>query len=234
MAYAAWIAAARCDALGGASGLTYSGRKRGSIPLTASNTDADTKATTRPVTFGAVPAVRTVVFITAIHSSTGSGVAADTRSGQAANSAAIGISAALRAVAPIPCRTTEGMSLRLHSVDLPIACATPDRAVVEIRVSVIRAFLDVAESESSLEVNRLDVPVAFRLGRLYRHGRAGILPDATSKAGQTAAKIGQSGAKGARRPFRPRKQTMRSEEHTSELQSRQYLVCRLLLEKKKQ
>src|SRR3712207_7505276 len=27
--------------------------------------------------------------------------------------------------------------------------------------------------------------------------------------------------------------TMRSEEHTSELQSRQYLVCRLLLEKKK-
>src|SRR3712207_7128545 len=28
--------------------------------------------------------------------------------------------------------------------------------------------------------------------------------------------------------------TLRSEEHTSELQSRQYLVCRLLLEKKKQ
>src|SRR3712207_7925021 len=28
-------------------------------------------------------------------------------------------------------------------------------------------------------------------------------------------------------------QYMRSEEHTSELQSRQYLVCRLLLEKKK-
>src|SRR3712207_8325854 len=29
------------------------------------------------------------------------------------------------------------------------------------------------------------------------------------------------------------RQLMRSEEHTSELQSRQYLVCRLLLEKKK-
>src|SRR3712207_8542518 len=29
------------------------------------------------------------------------------------------------------------------------------------------------------------------------------------------------------------KQAVRSEEHTSELQSRQYLVCRLLLEKKK-
>src|SRR3712207_8121413 len=31
----------------------------------------------------------------------------------------------------------------------------------------------------------------------------------------------------------PRRLGVRSEEHTSELQSRQYLVCRLLLEKKK-
>src|SRR3712207_6998753 len=42
-----------------------------------------------------------------------------------------------------------------------------------------------------------------------------------------------------RRPFGPKNHSMcvalvpRSEEHTSELQSRQYLVCRLLLEKKK-
>src|SRR5215203_7329141 len=37
-----------------------------------------------------------------------------------------------------------------------------------------------------------------------------------------------------RRPGTPRPATTgRSEEHTSELQSRQYLVCRLLLEKKK-
>src|SRR3712207_8151203 len=32
----------------------------------------------------------------------------------------------------------------------------------------------------------------------------------------------------------PRVERQRSEEHTSELQSRQYLVCRLLLEKKNQ
>src|SRR3712207_9014142 len=32
---------------------------------------------------------------------------------------------------------------------------------------------------------------------------------------------------------RTRRAILRSEEHTSELQSRQYLVCRLLLEKKK-
>src|SRR3712207_6869490 len=35
------------------------------------------------------------------------------------------------------------------------------------------------------------------------------------------------------RSRRARAGTLRSEEHTSELQSRQYLVCRLLLEKKK-
>src|SRR3712207_2254231 len=36
-----------------------------------------------------------------------------------------------------------------------------------------------------------------------------------------------------REPARVAEYGMRSEEHTSELQSRQYLVCRLLLEKKK-
>src|SRR5947209_18514962 len=36
-----------------------------------------------------------------------------------------------------------------------------------------------------------------------------------------------------RNGLRPSSVTVRSEEHTSELQSRQYLVCRLLLEKKK-
>src|SRR3712207_8538051 len=35
------------------------------------------------------------------------------------------------------------------------------------------------------------------------------------------------------RPAHARQRHRRSEEHTSELQSRQYLVCRLLLEKKK-
>src|SRR3712207_8185927 len=35
------------------------------------------------------------------------------------------------------------------------------------------------------------------------------------------------------RRSRDRRRPRRSEEHTSELQSRQYLVCRLLLEKKK-
>src|SRR3712207_7747426 len=39
--------------------------------------------------------------------------------------------------------------------------------------------------------------------------------------------------RGVRNQTRNRRRRIRSEEHTSELQSRQYLVCRLLLEKKK-
>src|SRR5947209_13303696 len=64
--------------------------------------------------------------------------------------------------------------------------------------------------------------------------------------GRAAARAGPQGGGGADRPHllprrpaagrdgAPRRRAVgRSEEHTSELQSRQYLVCRLLLEKKK-
>src|SRR3712207_8582802 len=51
------------------------------------------------------------------------------------------------------------------------------------------------------------------------HPRAGGLP---FEPGAERARAAQAAAK-----------LFRSEEHTSELQSRQYLVCRLLLEKKK-
>src|SRR3712207_7154162 len=44
---------------------------------------------------------------------------------------------------------------------------------------------------------------------------------------------GHFGCDGYLRGARVERGTDRSEEHTSELQSRQYLVCRLLLEKKK-
>src|SRR3712207_7589878 len=52
---------------------------------------------------------------------------------------------------------------------------------------------------------------------------------ATRAAGATAAGAATTRARSARLGHHCR----RSEEHTSELQSRQYLVCRLLLEKKK-
>src|SRR3712207_6962714 len=46
-------------------------------------------------------------------------------------------------------------------------------------------------------------------------------------------RAGAPGSACRRRGYRPGPGPDRSEEHTSELQSRQYLVCRLLLEKKK-
>src|SRR3712207_7094628 len=59
------------------------------------------------------------------------------------------------------------------------------------------------------------------------------------RAGARGSSRGPARAPGRRRagsrspPPPPRPAAPRSEEHTSELQSRQYLVCRLLLEKKK-
>src|SRR3712207_7058255 len=53
------------------------------------------------------------------------------------------------------------------------------------------------------------------------------------RGGGPAAVVRMLPAAAARRIIAVGRGTPRSEEHTSELQSRQYLVCRLLLEKKK-
>src|SRR3712207_7940945 len=61
------------------------------------------------------------------------------------------------------------------------------------------------------------------------HGRGlrAVLPDRPG-----LARRGRAGRQATRaHPTRPGDELHRSEEHTSELQSRQYLVCRLLLEK---
>src|SRR3712207_8258672 len=58
------------------------------------------------------------------------------------------------------------------------------------------------------------------------------LHDALPIFDDAAGRPGLQSRLASRRPFRQGCRE-RSEEHTSELQSRQYLVCRLLLEKKK-
>src|SRR3712207_6848900 len=58
-------------------------------------------------------------------------------------------------------------------------------------------------------------------------GGAGVQNSTANAATTTTTTIGGSGSM-----TNNNNTTMRSEEHTSELQSRQYLVCRLLLEKK--
>src|SRR3712207_7795981 len=71
--------------------------------------------------------------------------------------------------------------------------------------------------DQPLERHRLGEHARRRRGRLGRLGVRGVDLHLCAHAGERAAQL-------VRR---------RSEEHTSELQSRQYLVCRLLLEKKK-
>src|SRR3712207_8020466 len=72
----------------------------------------------------------------------------------------------------------------------------------------------------------------FPYTTLFRSRAAGLLPgrgeDAARRAVQARGVDRQAVQLGDGDGERPR-----SEEHTSELQSRQYLVCRLLLEKKK-
>src|SRR3712207_8441991 len=62
--------------------------------------------------------------------------------------------------------------------------------------------------------------------------RRGTVSKRTPYAWRKMRRQSDEDERGIRRVFR-RRQWVRSEEHTSELQSRQYLVCRLLLEKKK-
>src|SRR5258707_15769383 len=99
------MAAALCEAGCCAPGVTYCGRRRGSIPLTASNTDAETSATTLVVTRGLVPPAITVSFIIAIHSRIGSGLAAEAGAALTAKSAA--------SVTATTIRDTQGPKSRL-------------------------------------------------------------------------------------------------------------------------
>src|SRR3712207_6877176 len=89
---------------------------------------------------------------------------------------------------------------------------------------------DTATTEISPLSLPAPLPISRAVGdRAERLRRAGALegerPDACERA-VGVARIGEAHVVGARLQAR-------SEEHTSELQSRQYLVCRLLLEKKK-
>src|SRR6266550_6817065 len=76
--------------------------------------------------------------------------------------------------------------------------------------------------------------ILFFFLMIRRPPRSTLFPYTTlfrSRAGGCAGRPGQAGRPDRRRPAARRR--ARSEEHTSELQSRLHLVCRLLLEKKK-
>src|SRR3712207_9320749 len=76
------------------------------------------------------------------------------------------------------------------------------------------------------------LPICVRRRRL---GRVLVRAVPAAAARGPGAPVQHAGVHGLGDAVRDRRQAAapRSEEHTSELQSRQYLVCRLLLEKKK-
>src|SRR3712207_7685969 len=90
-----------------------------------------------------------------------------------------------------------------------------------------RSTLFPSRRSSDLGVADADVPLR---GEEARRERLRVWVGGQAVAGVAELLVGV----GARvRQALPAEGVLRSEEHTSELQSRQYLVCRLLLEKKK-
>src|SRR3712207_8039290 len=92
-----------------------------------------------------------------------------------------------------------------------------------------------------LMIRRPPRSTLFPYTTLFRSGGGADVPESSAgwdEAGRGAGSRG-GGDERPRVPPRPPARCrdaavgVRSEEHTSELQSRQYLVCRLLLEKKK-
>src|SRR3712207_7454607 len=90
-----------------------------------------------------------------------------------------------------------------------------------------------------LMIRRPPRSTLFPYTTLFRsHGRPARLRAVRSLEGRGRRPLRSAGGRGGPRTRAGRRQGVldgepgRSEEHTSELQSRQYLVCRLLLEKK--
>src|SRR5207302_2389108 len=90
---------------------------------------------------------------------------------------------------------------------------------------------------SAIAKNGFNAPVALTVTRLNEAATAAFTPATLSPSGQTPHSSTMAISTAA--SIGPLYQTAvvsrigRSEEHTSELQSRENLVCRLLLEKKK-
>src|SRR5437763_5445818 len=89
----------------------------------------------------------------------------------------------------------------------------------------------VQQQLAAAEINREQKPA----GKQDRGAACGNFPDECNRAAENAGRSAQPGSLAQQHGY-PRKASAggaRSEEHTSELQSPMYLVCRLLLEKKK-
>src|SRR3712207_6982270 len=84
-----------------------------------------------------------------------------------------------------------------------------------------------------LMIRRPPRSTLFPYTTLFRSRRLRLLPDPMDRHQRDLGLQPHRRHRALRRAAALVREGQRSEEHTSELQSRQYLVCRLLLEKKK-
>src|SRR2546427_13150434 len=117
--------------------------------------------------------------------------------------------------------------------DVPAAApaAEPAGAVVEVKMT------GNGTSVAAFEPSKLSIKAGTTVRFINVSGGPHNIPfyaDSIPKAGATVLKKGMPNAMGdLMGPFLTQPNEKRSEEHTSELQSQSNLVCRLLLEKKK-
>src|SRR3712207_8031003 len=107
---------------------------------------------------------------------------------------------------------------------------TRTNSAAEEKLAIVFFFNDTATTE----IYTLSLHDALPI--LELHQEAGFHPIKVVQhaTGNNARILGQEGRLARVRAGYAADLIVRSEEHTSELQSRQYLVCRLLLEKNKQ
>src|SRR5688572_32660690 len=108
-------------------------------------------------------------------------------------------------------------------------CLRSERTAARSRFSTASASGDLAASDPGAIDNR--APITDKM----KHGHRGryLCPEG-AKTNQPKATPWVNDAHKRASPERAKRLIARSEEHTSELQSQSNLVCRLLLEKKKQ
>src|SRR3712207_1698343 len=138
-------------------------------------------------------------------------------------------------VARIAFEAAEGRSGRVTSVDKANVMATSRlwRNVVEDvageypHVNLDHVLVDATAMFLIRDPKRFDVMLTENLFGDILSDEAAMLPGSMGML--PSASIGEPGTPGIFEPVHGSAPDIRSEEHTSELQSRQYLVCRLLL-----
>src|SRR3712207_8283411 len=102
---------------------------------------------------------------------------------------------------------------------------------LKVSSSLLAASRSLLATSRSLLVRSTLVRLRTSSKLIPKSNRLTATPLASTKAGTLLSAPFSNFGKVAK--YRLHSRPARSEEHTSELQSRQYLVCRLLLEKKK-